>query len=79
MYPSFREFLNSLDMEKLAYDIGANSTKSLNGPAPLSAEQIAYISDMIFAETTAILGLYHAWLISQPPLSTPGTDLGQSD
>ena len=54
--------MSELDMEKLCYDIGANSTKRLLAPCPIPEEQQKYITDMIFAETTALLGLYHQWL-----------------
>lgn len=60
--PSFRKFLNTLDMDKLSYDIGTSSTKRLQTTAPFTEEQQKYIADAIFAQTTALLGQYHAWI-----------------
>lgn len=60
--PSFREFLSELDMEKLIYDIDLNSPKGLKGPCPIPEDQQKYIADMIFTQTTALLGQYHQWL-----------------
>ena len=57
--PSFREFLESMDMNAVSYDIGLNSTNRLNKPCPFSEDQVKYIADAIFAETMAFLGQYH--------------------
>lgn len=62
--PSFDEFLDSLDMQKVMYDIKAKLSPTYKDPS-FTEDQNLFIFEMITAISAALLQQYHQWLAEQ--------------
>lgn len=64
--PTFTEFSENLDFEKLEYDMERLSPPELKKPSSLfSEEQYAFICQTIVTMNLAMLQQYHQWLAEQ--------------
>lgn len=61
--PPFSEFKESLDVNKLTYDVEIIAHASLREPNEnFTKDQYLILEKIIFAETLSILQQYHSWL-----------------
>lgn len=66
--PPFSDFTNSLDMDKISYDLEAFSPMELKQASSLfTQEQYSFIAKTIVTMNFAFLQQYHQWLIEQLP------------
>ena len=64
--PPFSDFANSLDMDKISYDLEAFSPTELKQASSLfTQEQYSFIAKTIVTMNLAFLQQYHQWLIEQ--------------
>lgn len=66
MLPSFQEFLNTFDIEKLDYDMRRfTDAKAMADTTALAQKQYNLVVNTNLGLTYAILAQYHQWLIEQ--------------
>lgn len=65
-FPSFSEFVASIDLEKVEYDISRFAPNELNKKTDLfTEEQYAFIAKTISTMQLTLLAQYHQWLNEQ--------------
>lgn len=66
--PSFYDFMRSIDIEKIKYDVSQFSAPELKeNYNPFSKEEYALITNTNMAMIMAVLAQYHQWLSEQLP------------
>lgn len=66
--PPFSEFVQSVDMSKLNYDINRFATEDLRHSSCLfTEEQYAFLTSTAVTMQLALLAQYHQWLSEQLP------------
>lgn len=64
--PAFSDFLESLDPDKLDYDLGLYMPEALKqGPTALNNEEYALVIRTCITTTKLYLSAYHQWLNEQ--------------
>lgn len=64
--PSFTEFIQSVDPDKLDFDLGVYMSPELkHGPAALNDDEPALVVRTSIAITKTHLAAYHQWLSEQ--------------
>ena len=64
--PSFKDFINSVDMDKFSYDLAASASPDLKNASKLfSQEQYEFVTKTFATMSLALLQQYHTWLSEQ--------------
>lgn len=66
--PPFSDFINSLDAEKISYDLGMYSSPDMAEPYnPFTKEQYLLLVKTNITMMQTLLAQYHEWLSEQLP------------
>ena len=65
--PPFSEFLDSIDLDKMDYDLKRYESSELKEGVPFTPKQATALAQVNIAISKALLAQYHSWLSEQLP------------
>lgn len=63
--PPFSDFLDSLDLSKMDYDLDLYTPAEVKSGIPFTPKQAAALTQVDIAIIKALLAQYHAWIAEQ--------------